>query len=217
MYKLTALITWQEHVPEDARTALMERASALITATYKVISLGLPSASWRGGDRVWHLLFADRAAWEASEAAAALDLIEADEGVAALEAVAYPVIRRGLGHAGLEDGVYRTLFIAVEPHADQAQRREFVEDLAQMPHHIPQILNWGLNEIIASRGEKRWTHVWEQEFARVEDLTGPYLNAPYHVFHVDRWFDGEMPCCIIAADGIRHSASTITQSVIGRT
>ena len=39
----------------------------------------------------------------------------------------------------------------------------------------------------------RWTHLWEQEFDRLEGLEQDYMLHPFHWGHVDRWFDPEMP------------------------
>ena len=214
MFKQTALITWRADVPQAERTALLDRAEALSGAEFAFRGAGLTPPSWRGGDVVWHLHYASQAAWAVSGAQEALDAVEADASVQTVDAAAYLVTRRGVRDSMLTNGIYRTLLVAVEPHATQLHRLEFAEDTARMPEHIPEIVNWALNEVIAARGAKRWTHVWEQEYGRLEDLTGPYLQSPYHLFHVDRWFDAEMPCNIIAVDGIRHSASSLPASVI---
>ncbi|MEZ5569322.1 MAG: hypothetical protein R3E54_13430 [Halioglobus sp.] len=63
-----------------------------------------------------------------------------------------------------------------------------------MPLHIPEICNWRLSGRARHHGaalRMRLGAMWEQEFAHLEDLTGPYMINPHHWGHVDRWFDPE--------------------------
>jgi hypothetical protein len=82
-----------------------------------------------------------------------------------------------------------------------------------MPAYIPEILNAALSPAVAARGVRNWSHVWEQEFAEIGSLTGAYMASAYHWSHVDRWFDPEMPNCIIDTR-LCHSASTLPRGVI---
>ncbi|MGC0415506.1 Dabb family protein [Embleya sp. AB8] len=93
--------------------------------------------------------------------------------------------------------VKRTLLLTVRSGTSDAVRAEFESDLVAMPEHIPTIASWALSRVDPRGPASRWTHVWEQEFADVEGLTGEYLLNPYHWAHVDRWFDGEVPGSIV--------------------
>jgi hypothetical protein len=215
MFKQVALITFRADLDAASRAAFAARLQDAVAAEFTYLGRGLP-ASHRGGDLVWHLHFADEAAWRASGVDLVLDQIAADPGVAELDAAAYAVARFGVADAGLRNGVYRVLLVAAVAEASAAARQEFANALAAMPDYIPEIINWGMNSVVASRGEREWTHVWEQEFAEVEHLTGAYMNSPYHWGFVDRWFDSEMPAQIIPNGDLRHSASTLETSVIAR-
>jgi hypothetical protein len=215
MFKQTALITWRPDADAAGRARLEDRLRSAAPADFAYIGAALP-ASHRGGDLVWHLHFADEAAWRASGAEAALDLIAADPAVAELDAAAYAIERFKVRDPGLSHGVYRTLFIGVDAEAPAAIQTQFADELAGMPDYIPEIVNWAMNTTVASRGQRPWTHVWEQEFATVDGLVGPYMTSAYHWGFVDRWFDHEMPEQIVANDAIRHSASVLETSVMAR-
>jgi hypothetical protein len=215
MFKQIVLITFRTDLDASARAEFAVGLEGTMAADFTYLGAGLP-ASHRGGDLVWHLHFADEAAWRGSGVEAVLDRIAADPGVAELDAAAYGVKRFGVGDAGLRNGVYRVLLVAAVAEASAAARQDFANELAAMPDYIPEIINWGMNTVIASRGERQWTHVWEQEFAEVEHLTGAYMSSPYHWGFIDRWFDSEMPEQIIPNGDLRHSASTLETSVIAR-
>jgi hypothetical protein len=90
--------------------------------------------------------------------------------------------------------VKRTLLLRVRDGALPDQIRCFESDLAEMPEHITAIRSWSLAR---TRGDDRWTHAWEQEFASLEGLTGDYMLHPFHWSTVDAWFDPEMPDHIV--------------------
>jgi hypothetical protein len=89
--------------------------------------------------------------------------------------------------------VKRTLLLAVRPGTPDGLVALLERDLLAMPGHIPTIRSWALSHVDQTLTPSRWTHVWEQEYAEVEGLTGEYLGHPYHWTCVDRWFDGEVP------------------------
>ncbi|MCX4725776.1 Dabb family protein [Streptomyces sp. NBC_01306] len=94
--------------------------------------------------------------------------------------------------------VKRTLALAVRPGTPPETVARFEADLMAMPDHIATIHSWALSRVDATVESSRWTHVWEQEFADVDGLTGAYLLHPYHWTYVDRWFDSELPTSIVA-------------------
>ena len=213
MFKQIALITWAPDAPEAAKTALLGRAQAGVRADLSVMGENA-GAGVRGGDLVWHLHFADRGAWEASGADAALDQLEGDPAVATLDSAAYPVERFVVTTPGLTDGVYRTLFLRYLDGAPEEAKRRLAEDLTHMQDYVPQILNWAANPVHHARGEAPAQFVWEQEFADLAGLRGPYMASPHHWGHVDAWFDPEMPQRIVEEATLRHSASRLGSSVM---
>ena len=213
MFKQTALINWAGDGGETARAALIERVAQGSGARLSRFAAALP-ASHRGGDVVWHLHYDDEAAWAASGARAALDALEADPLVASVDAVGYAIERLAVPEPGLADGAYRALFLKVDEGTPPEIVTQFADDVAGMQDYIPEIVNWALNPTRMTRGEVAWTHVWEQEFADVGGLTGPYMTSAYHWAWVDRWFDPEMPCRIVDDGTLRHSASVLTTSVM---
>ncbi|MFI6583454.1 Dabb family protein [Embleya sp. NPDC050493] len=105
--------------------------------------------------------------------------------------------------------IKRTLLLTVRTGTSADVLAEFESDLIAMPDHIATIRSWALSRVARRAGRASpWTHVWEQEYATVEGLTGEYLLNPYHWAHVDRWFDGEVPGSIVEpglAHVFRHS------------
>lgn len=84
---------------------------------------------------------------------------------------------------------------------------------------IPEILNWRLSRAEALPWNQSdvapWTYVWEQEFAKLEDLLGPYMTHPHHWAHIDRWFDPESG--IQAVDTrLSHAFSPLQESLIAK-
>jgi hypothetical protein len=181
-------------------------------AERSVIDDTLPVSAW-GGDLVWHLHFADQATWEDSGAFERLDALASDQAIARIDAIAYRPDLVRLTRSDMHDAVYRALIVAVEPSASPQQAQQWLAEIRRMPAYIPEIVNAATGNVIRSRGERRWTHVWEQEFASVADLRGPYMTNPYHWAFIDRWFDPEMPDRIIDTR-LCHSASTSSRSVI---
>ncbi|MBD0423960.1 Dabb family protein [Streptomyces sp. TRM S81-3] len=100
--------------------------------------------------------------------------------------------------------VKRTLLLAVRPGTPDGLVARLEADLLAMPEHISTIRSWALSRVDQSLTPSRWTHVWEQEYADVEGLTGEYLSHPYHWTCVDRWFDGEVPGAGIVEPGLAH-------------
>ena len=94
--------------------------------------------------------------------------------------------------------IKRTLFLRVRPDASTAAREQFQADLAAMPDHISTIRSWRLSRALGTGPHReRWTHIWEQEFASLDGLTGEYMTNPFHWTTVDAWFDAEVPHHIV--------------------
>ncbi|MEV0599960.1 Dabb family protein [Streptomyces sp. NPDC050315] len=100
--------------------------------------------------------------------------------------------------------VKRTLFLAVRAGTPAGLIERLEADLLAMPGHISTIRSWSLSRVDQALTPSRWTHVWEQEYADVEGLTGEYLGHPFHWTCVDRWFDGEIPGAGIVEPQLAH-------------
>lgn len=214
MYKQTSLITFTPGASPRSRKnfrARLEEVGARQPFAY--IGAGLP-ISLRGGDLVWHLHFPGERAWRDSGSFELLEELEAEAAVSQIDAAIYEAERFSVSEPAIENGVYRTLFVCIEASVSEKDRIRLTDELALMPKYIPEIRSWGMNATVASRGDRPWTDVWEQEFAEPDHLTGPYMTSPCHWAWVDRWFDGEMPGQAIMHDGLRHSASELAGSVI---
>jgi hypothetical protein len=213
VFKQTVLITFRPETAESARSELLSRAGSAVSADLSIFASTLPD-SFMGGDVVWHLHFASREAWEASAAEATLDILTKEPSIVGIDAAAYEPRRNGVRQPTLSNGVYRTLFVNVAAGTSPETTAQFEDELAAMPEYIPEIVNWAMNPTVASCGDAPWTHVWEQEFADISGLIGPYMTCAYHWSWVDRWFDPEMPSQIVGSGLLRHSASVLPSSVM---
>jgi hypothetical protein len=117
----------------------------------------------------------------------------------------------GLREPALGDGIWRTLLLRVRPQAPAAQVRALEQELLAMPAYMGGIRNWRLSRVTAGSGG--WTHVWQQEYARLDDLLGEYLMHPYHWGWVDRWFDPEFPEWTVET-GLCHAFCPLPASVL---
>ncbi|MBF6161960.1 Dabb family protein [Nocardia cyriacigeorgica] len=105
--------------------------------------------------------------------------------------------------------IYRALLVAVDPETDPAQVARFEAETAAMPEYIHTIGASQLSRVHSGTG---WTHVWEQEFADLSGLTGPYMTHPYHWAHIDRWFDPERGTKIVTR--LCHSFGTLDAALL---
>ncbi len=165
------------------------------------VALGRNMAgSFGAGDYTLDLAFAD---------GPHIGLAAALRGLAEVDSAVYRPIGGGQRDPLLRAGVWRTLMFRVRPQASEQQIRALERDLLRMPDYMPGILNWRLARVVSADA---WTHVWQQEFASVNDLLGEYLMHPFHWGWVDRWFDPECPDWTVAA--ISHAFCPLTTSLI---
>jgi hypothetical protein len=115
----------------------------------------------------------------------------------------------------LADAVHRTLLLHVDPGTDPTIVERFEHDLAGMPRYIDSIRNSSLSHVESMTDSlgPRYTHVWEQEFADLEGLTGPYMAHGYHWSLVDPWFDPQATHAIVDPQLI-HAACGLRRSVL---
>lgn len=218
MYKVTRLLHLTDAGDEMTAATTMERittAAESAGALHSLVSRTLPGAR-NGGDVLAHFQFASPADWARNRTP--IDEATSGPAIEHIDAVEYvggsPVEARGGRRLPARTpGVYRTLLLRVDAAADPAEVRRFEHATLQMPVHIPAILAWQLSPVRHATGRSQWTHVWEQEFADVDALLGPYMNHPIHWAHVDRWFDPECPEQIVK-DRVCHSFCAIPAPVI---
>lgn len=187
--------------------ALRDAAHALPGATR--VSLARNLDGCRGaGDYTLDVLRDARATGHAADVGALAGL----PGIVRIDGAACRAIGGGLREPALRDGVWRTLMLRVRPQVDDTQVAALERELLRMPAFMPGIRNWRLSRI-ATPGA--WTHVWQQEFACVDDLLGEYLLHPYHWGWVDRRFDAESPDWTVEA--ISHAFCPLPSSLLADT
>lgn len=207
MYSLTRLID----VAEADRDRILDELRGALGAAAPLrwaVQPTLPG-SRNGGDILVHLRFAteDQGARATNDLAAVL----ADPSVGRVNGVGYAGTPLRCGEK--PGTVYRTLLLRVEPDTPAATLARFERELSSMPRYLPTIRAWQLSRVSAAVGTSSWTHVFEQEFADVEALMGPYLMHPVHWAVVDRWFDPETTDVIIR-DRVCHSFCAIPEPVL---
>ncbi|KWF37924.1 Dabb family protein [Burkholderia pseudomultivorans] len=196
-----------EHDAHAVESALRDTARSLAGVKRVALARNLPGC-WGAGDYTLDLIRDDGA----SDPATHFAMLAAQPGVVRIDAAACRAIGGGMRAPALRDGVWRTLMLRVRPQASDAQVAALERELLQMPAFMPGIRNWRLSRI-DTRGA--WTHVWQQEFARVDDLLGEYLMHPYHWGWVDRRFDAESPDWTV--DAISHAFCPLASSLLADT
>ena len=159
---------------------------------------------WGAGDCTWDALSPSSASIAAR--------LQALPGVARVDHVRYEVIASGMRAPDLRNGIKRTLLLRVQPDAQAHAVAALEHALLRMPQYLSGIRNWSLGRVCS---DSRWTHVWQQEFANLDDLLGEYMVHPYHWAWVDRWFDPECPQWIVDT-ALSHAFCPIEASVLAR-
>lgn len=118
----------------------------------------------------------------------------------------------GFREPGLRGGVKRTILLRTMNDARLDAVALMERRLGEWARHLPEMRNWSIARVTATTGPIAWTHCFEQEFADVADITGPYLNHPFHWAVVDRLFHPEAPERV--ADAFFHSIYPIGRSVL---
>lgn len=181
MFNLIALI----HL--NGEPAPVSHALSALGATVAPVMEG----NFNGGDLSAIWAFGDEAAYRAAKPA--IDIALGGPGIARVDSCAFAPGQSGVAETGLASGVHRTLFLCADHNVSPARLAQFEAEMVQMAHYIPAIRNWRLSRVIEASGELAWTHVWEQEYADIGGLMGPYMLHPYHWALIDRWFDHECP------------------------
>jgi hypothetical protein len=173
-------------------TRLREAAAQLAVVRTSWIAPVSPVAVINGGHIVWRMTFAT----ERDALAAPLDprwRAEIDPLLrdAQVIGVGYRITRGAVRAAGA--GIWRALIFRIMPHAPPEAVKAIEDGLLLFPKYITPIRSWALSAVAATEGPKAYTHVWEQEFDSLDDLTGAYMNHPIHWGLVDAFFDADYP------------------------
>jgi hypothetical protein len=207
MFKLTRLVT----LADPARLAPLAdelRALASAHAAHRTLVAPTLPGSHFGGDLLAHFAF-DSAEQRDAFGAALTPLLAGD----AVDGADYQGAPDGKQAPDLANGVYRVLLLSVDEGNAPETVAQFEAETRMMPHYIPAIRNWQLSRADAAVGARRWTHVWEQEYADAGGLMGPYMMHPYHWARIDRWFDPECPDRIVDAR-LCHSFCALEASIL---
>ncbi|MGZ2747683.1 Dabb family protein [Burkholderia stagnalis] len=163
------------------------------------------AGSWGAGDYTLDLLAAD----SPRDPGSAFAELARVPGVARIDFATCHTIAGGTREPNLRDGIWRTLMLRTREQATAARIAALESELLQMPAFMPCIRNWRLNRVAVPGA---WTHIWQQEFARVDDLLGEYLLHPFHWGWVDRRFDAEHPDWTV--DAISHAFCPLASSLL---
>ncbi|NKY31586.1 Dabb family protein [Nocardia speluncae] len=218
MYKVTRLLHLAD--PADAMTTAM--TVKRITAAAEAVGVRAPLVAptlpevRNGGDLLAHFRFASKSEWLSHRET--VDEAMGGPAIEHIDSAEYPGGYAGDGRSGRRGDagpstVYRTLFLRVDDAAAPAEIARFEHATLQMPRLIPAIRAWQFSRVDRAAGTSPWTHVWEQEYADIDGLLGPYMNHPVHWALVDQWFDPESPNQIVK-DRICHSFCAIPAPVI---
>jgi hypothetical protein len=196
MYNLLQVLTLASSVDAKARDTFVETVGAAAAALPGIRNILLSPTQpgvYNGGDFLLRLVFDDKTACDAALAsnawALAKTLLEDADIVFYLQRVAYEGGRSGGSSDG--SGLYRVALFCANVDPTPERLAAFGEQTAGMPNHVRSILRWQLSQTDEAVGDRPWTHVWEQEYADVAGLNGPYMMHPVHWAHVERWFDTE--------------------------
>jgi len=184
MFKLTRLL----YLPADTSapdrhtiTQTLRDASAQSPMVKRYILEPTLPGVLNGGDFIWHLQFADEAAYRACLAQPAwrekVDPLFDGGTFRKYESVAYQGGLSGGRPVKLSRGVYRTLIMTVKPGTSLQAIAQFDKELAGMPRYISSIKNWQLSHATEASGSRQWSHIWEQGFADMETMLD-YLKTP---------------------------------------
>jgi len=200
------------YVPEDP--AWLElggapRSIALVTPAHAVTSTALAAQGLRGGYNDGGYTF--RPGDLTIELPGASVALPESIGVAD-EVVQVMPFETGLRDPNLATAVKRTVLFRTIAGVPRT-RIDFLERrLREFARLLPQMINWTLSQVVEQKGESGWTHCFEQEFATADDVTGPYLNHPFHWAVIDRLFHPEAPERIVNA--YFHSIYAVDRSVL---
>lgn len=119
------------------------------------------------------------------------------------------LISGGLRRPTLRNAIKRTAYFRLLPSASAAAVAALERATLDMPLYMAGMVNWSLSRAVGDE----WTYIWEQEYARLDDLVGEYMSHPHHWSHVDTWFDPEFAWQIVDTTLV-HAFCPVPDSVL---
>ena len=175
MFKLTRLLYFPAETASAERQAVTQKSDlqrGLVAKLKRFLLEPTLPGVMNGGDFIWHLQFADEAAyrdclkqphWQQQVAP-----LFAGGTFKRFESAAYQGGLSGAHPVKLGRGVYRTLILSVKPNTSPAATAQFDHELAGMPKYISSIKNWQLSHVSEATGKRPWTHVWEHDYEQLD-------------------------------------------------
>jgi hypothetical protein len=195
-----------------ALEAALRAAPQHIAGLRRVFLMRNLEGSFGAGDYTWDADFVD--------AAARRNAAHSEYQINVLQPLLTTVIERewrmgtqliggGLRDPVLKNGIKRTAYFRLLPNAPAAATAQLEQALLQMPAYMLGMTNWSLSRAVDSD----WSYVWEQEYARLDDLLGEYMVHPIHWAYIDPWFDPEFSRQIISTQ-LSHAFCSAADSVL---
>lgn len=224
-HRETAQLRLRETVTAEQRAEL---EALLREAAQQLPGLAMASLSanvapeYAAGHYTWDLLYPDAATADAARRSVPWRerlLPALEQYCAARHALSLETVAAGLRSPGIGNAIKRTAYFRMLPGSSVAQAAQFEQTLLAMAAQIPEIRNWRLSRARTLDWDTAqcspWSYVWEQEFASLDDLLGPYMLHPHHWAHVDRWFDPESGVQAVDVN-LSHAFCAIEESVLSR-
>lgn len=171
-----------------------------------------PTAVINAGSIVWRMIFSDEAqAMLATTSAEWRQRIAPRLEGLQMVSIGYRMVDCNVRRTG--PGIWRALIFRVMPHAAPETVKRLEMSTSMLAKHVQEIRSWSLSSVAYTEGPKPFSYVWEQEFDRIEDLTGPYMAHPVHWGVADAFFDAECPDYIVDPQLIQV-VGAIDQSIL---
>jgi hypothetical protein len=217
MFNMLKVVDLGPAASADAAQALCGRlasaGAALPGVRSQAVGKTLPRAI-NGGHLMWRATLATESAYWACVASPEWrTTIEPLLAPFSINSVSYGTGTSDCSAGRQRKGIWRCLVVSVDAGTAAGTIRQFERDLLLMPTFVKAIRNWALSPVILAGGQRRWTHIWEQEFDDVAGLEGEYMLHPVHWGLVDGWFDPECPQRI-ADPWLIHASIDISSAVI---